>query len=141
MSFTFKIKKITRNFLLYQFKIFNAMAIVYSKFLNLFDPNGSERIWEELVQKQIDSRINSDLRLNHSEYKSEKFKYEKKLNFFTPTRVASFRAKTLFSKEKDTIEWIDKKGGKDKIFFDIGANVGIYSLYYAHVFNGKVFSF
>lgn len=141
MSFTFKIKKITRNFLLYPFKIFNAMAIVYSKFLNLFDPNGSERIWEELVQKQIDSRINSDLRLNHSEYKSEKFKYEKKLNFFTPTRVASFRAKTLFSKEKDTIEWIDKKGGKDKIFFDIGANVGIYSLYYAHVFNGKVFSF
>ena len=55
--------------------------------------------------------------------------------------MASYRAKTLFSKEKDTIEWIDKKGGKDKVFFDVGANVGMYSLYYAHVFEGKVFSF
>ena len=135
------IKNIIRKFAFYPFKILNSLAIVYSKILNLFDPNGSERIWEELLQKHIDSKINSNLRLGGNEYRSKKFNYEKKLNFFTPTRVASYRAKTLFSKEKDTIEWIDKKGGKDKIFFDIGANVGVYSLYYAHVFDGKVFSF
>jgi FkbM family methyltransferase len=141
MSFNLKIKSKIRNILFYPFKILNILAIAYSKLLNFIDPNGSERTWEELVQKQIDSRINSNFRFNHDEYMSKKFDYKKKINFFTPTRLASYRAKTLFSKEKDTIEWIDKKGGKDKVFFDIGANVGMYSLYYAHVFEGKVFSF
>ena len=37
------------------------------------------------------------------------------------------RAKTLFLKEKSTIEWIDKM--QKGFFWDIGANVGVYSLY------------
>lgn len=41
-----------------------------------------------------------------------------------------FRAETFFSKEPDTLAWINtfKKGD---VFYDIGANVGLYSLYAA----------
>ena len=40
------------------------------------------------------------------------------------------RAKTFLTKEPDTIEWIEKFNEKD-VFLDVGANIGIYSLYAA----------
>jgi FkbM family methyltransferase len=46
------------------------------------------------------------------------------------------RAKTLFEKESETIAWIDRWADKNntggKVFFDVGANIGIYSLYAAY---------
>lgn len=39
-----------------------------------------------------------------------------------------WRAKTLFSKEPETIRWIRGFGAED-VFFDIGANVGSYTVY------------
>ena len=30
--------------------------------------------------------------------------------FYTPTKISSYRASTYLSKEKDTIEWIEKYG-------------------------------
>ena len=50
------------------------------------------------------------------------------------------RAQTLFTKEPVTINWI-RKFIKDKIFFDIGANVGMYSIYAAMISKVKVYSF
>lgn len=41
-----------------------------------------------------------------------------------------WRAKTLLTKEPDTIEWIDSFG-KGELLYDIGANVGMYSIYAA----------
>lgn len=45
------------------------------------------------------------------------------------------RVKTFYSKEPEMIEWIDKfysaYKGDDFVFYDIGANIGIYSLYAA----------
>ena len=58
-----------------------------------------------------------------------------------PTQVAGYRVKTFFTKEPETIEWINKNGSERKVFLDIGANMGVYSLYYAKKFGGKVFSF
>ena len=40
------------------------------------------------------------------------------------------RANTFFSKEPDTIKWIENFND-DEVFLDIGANIGIYSLYAA----------
>ncbi len=37
-------------------------------------------------------------------------------------------ARTLFSKEPETIRWLDSMGGND-VLFDVGANVGMYSIY------------
>ena len=50
------------------------------------------------------------------------------------------RYKSLLSKEKKTISWIDNMKRND-IFWDIGANVGIYSIYAAKLNNLKVISF
>lgn len=53
-----------------------------------------------------------------------------KLSFITPNRLCKWRAETFSSKEPETLEWIDSF--KDNsIFWDIGANIGIYSVYAA----------
>jgi FkbM family methyltransferase len=55
--------------------------------------------------------------------------------------ITHYRAKTFFTKEPDTLVWI-KKMDPYKVFWDIGANVGIYSIYAAKVHkNFKVYSF
>ena len=58
----------------------------------------------------------------------------------TPNFLMRYRHKTFFSKEPETIKWIDefKKGST---FFDIGANIGLYSIYAAEVKNSSVYAF
>ena len=63
-----------------------------------------------------------------------------KLTLFTPNWTCRFRANTFSTKEPETLEWIDKSES-DGVFFDIGANVGLYSLYYAATKKGKVYAF
>ena len=53
----------------------------------------------------------------------------------------SLSDKTFFTKEPETINWMDKHGSNKKCLYDLGANVGIYSIYYAKKFDAKVFSF
>ena len=54
------------------------------------------------------------------------------ITFRTPTSRALWRAETLLTKEPATIAWIDTFE-RDDIFWDVGANIGIYSLYAAKV--------
>lgn len=62
-----------------------------------------------------------------------KIKIQKKeVNFFTPNQLTGWRVNTFFTKEPETLEWIDSFNTKDKtIFWDIGANIGLYSIYNA----------
>lgn len=53
-----------------------------------------------------------------------------KIRFFCPGRLPEMRATTLLTKEPETIEWIDSFSPMD-VFWDIGANVGVYTLYAA----------
>jgi len=54
----------------------------------------------------------------------------KKVNFFIPNQLTDWRVETFFTKEPETLEWIDNFEKKDKIiFWDIGANIGLYSIY------------
>ena len=54
----------------------------------------------------------------------------KEVNFFIPNQLTDWRIKTFFTKEPETLEWIDSFEKKDKIiFWDIGANIGLYSIY------------
>jgi len=50
------------------------------------------------------------------------------MRFLCPNAMTLWRAQTLLTKEPDTIAWIDGFR-KDELLFDIGANVGIYSIY------------
>ena len=67
----------------------------------------------------------------------EKDSYKKKnilgrnIIFFTPNEITDWRINTFFTKEPETLEWIDSFKGEKIIFWDIGANIGLYSLYAA----------
>lgn len=78
---------------------------------------------------------------NYFEIKIKKIK----TIFFVPSYLTLVRASTIFSKEPDTIKWIENfkaKKEKEIIFWDIGANIGLYSVYSARVHpNIKVYSF
>ena len=39
--------------------------------------------------------------------------------------------KNIFTKEPETLEWIDTFEGENIVFWDIGANIGLYSIYAA----------
>ena len=64
------------------------------------------------------------------------------INFLlhTPTYLTNYRYRTFFSKEPETIDWINNFE-KNSVFYDIGANVGLYSVYASISKNSKVFSF
>ena len=53
-----------------------------------------------------------------------------KINFFIPNQLVEWRVDTFHTKEPETLDWIDTfdKSG-DFIFWDIGANIGLYSIY------------
>ena len=63
----------------------------------------------------------------------------KKLSFQTPNLLTKWRVDTLFTKEPGTIEWLDKIKPKE-ILLDIGANVGMYTIYAAAVREATVYA-
>lgn len=62
------------------------------------------------------------------------------LSFVLLGRTSAGRARTLLTKQPDTIRWIDgfREG---TVFWDIGANVGVYALYAARRGNARVVAF
>ncbi len=65
---------------------------------------------------------------------------EVNLRIYAPNATCRFRADSFSTKEPETLEWIEQWGG-DGAFFDVGANIGLYSLYFAKLFNDKVYAF
>ncbi len=63
----------------------------------------------------------------------------KTLKYQTIGRLPLYRVETLFSKEPETVKWLETLGSGD-VLFDVGANVGMYSLY-AAACGAKVRSF
>lgn len=62
------------------------------------------------------------------------------IRFYAPSPLLRFRASTVLSKEVDTIQWINNFEDGE-VFWDIGANVGVYSLYAAISKNMRVQAF
>jgi FkbM family methyltransferase len=60
--------------------------------------------------------------------------------FLTPNAQALWRVDTLFTKEPDTIEWI-ASFAPDDVLADIGANVGMYTIWAAKTRGARVFAF
>ena len=52
------------------------------------------------------------------------------VKFFCPGGITVWRAETLLTKEPETIAWIDSFASGD-VLWDIGANIGAYSIYSA----------
>jgi FkbM family methyltransferase len=64
----------------------------------------------------------------------------KKLTYAVPNRTTLWRVETLFTKEPSTIAWLSGFAA-DSVFLDVGANVGMYSVFAAIVPGARVFAF
>lgn len=62
------------------------------------------------------------------------------LKFVVPNYLSDWRAQTFASKEPETLEWIDSMQD-GAIMWDVGANLGLYSLYAAKAKGSQVFAF
>ena len=66
----------------------------------------------------------------------------KLVKFFIPNNLIKWRIDTFYSKEPETLEWINNFSKKNVTFWDIGANIGLYSIYAALIHkNIKVICF
>ena len=129
----YKILKIFRYLLQFPLIVLNFIGNIYADLLLLIDRRNYSASWQQILQKSIDRYKSKNIIVSKNP--------EKSIRFYTPSLIASYRAKTIFTKEPDTINWLNKNGSKYDCLFDIGANLGLYSIYYAKKFDAKVFSF
>lgn len=85
----------------------------------LITSSGLEKIWNKTYEHRIGTQ---------------------KLLFHTPNWLTEYRARTLLTKEPETISWINRIP-LNSVFFDIGANIGVYSVYAASIKNAQVIAF
>ena len=107
------------------------LPINFSIYFGLFYSNilsklSNKLYWEDKVETKNKSILNINIGNN------------KNLKFNIVNSVTKFRAETFFEKEPDTINWIKNYNGTGN-FLDIGANIGIYSNFFAK--SGHVYAF
>jgi len=69
--------------------------------------------------------------LRENSYKTIRI-INKNIIFFVPNSLILYRVNTFFTKEPETLDFIDQfKSKKRIIFWDIGGNIGLYSIYAA----------
>ena len=126
------IKIIIKTFLRFPQKIiislFFVIEIVLSKLTSLQFAFSNR----EYLFKRFDDEIRQVVHNNG------KLKLEFMLH--TPKCLCLFRQESFSTKEPEMLEWIERFGG-DGALYDIGANIGIYSIYYAKLKSGNVYSF
>jgi FkbM family methyltransferase len=98
-------------------------------------------IYKGLVKVELDVQNNylSALTAEVVHYTKSKNKIELKL--YTPNFTCLHRAETFSIKEPETLEWIEEFGATGGVFYDVGSNIGLYSIYHSVVNKGKVVSF
>ncbi len=104
----------------------------------------------KLIDNVLVKIINKSFLLKFNDYFNNHF-YEsliinkKYTQFFIPNSTTKWRVNTLYTKEPETLEWINNfasKKNNEIIFWDIGSNIGLYSIYAAQKHkNIKVYSF
>jgi len=126
-----KIVYLIRAILYLPFRLIILIGNLYSSFLKIIDKRNHDTFWQEIMQKSINSNISEKIKISEN----------KDIKFYCPSKIASFRIKTFFTKEPETIDWMNEYGSGNKILYDIGANMGIYTIYYAKKFDAKVYAF
>ena len=62
------------------------------------------------------------------------------LRYLTPNKRCLWRVQTLSSKEPSTINWLNTFPDGDT-FLDVGANIGVYSIYVGVLRNARIYAF
>lgn len=120
---TITLKKILKNLI----KLPLNLIFIYLKILRLL----SFKSYHYLNETLLDSIQNRKKSINLD---------KKKIYIFTPNQLCEFRADTLFSKEPETINWINNYG-KNAVLYDIGANIGLFSIYHSVINNSESYAF
>lgn len=89
------------------------------------------RIGQLLQEQMINDVMNQTIQVQHN---------GQTLSFAIPNQLNRFRANTFSTKEPETLEWIDRIP-EGSVLWDIGANVGLYSIYAAKIRRCRVFAF
>jgi len=127
-----KTKQLILKFLLTPYLILESIAKIYSILLNSIKP-GLGYLWVDSLIKKNQSLI---IDVIHKCENGNHFQAK----FFTPNQICRMRANTFSTKEPETLSWIDHYGGNG-VLFDIGANIGLYSIYYASTKKSAVYAF
>ena len=94
-----------------------------------------------LLSTNLIGRFFLDQIINFSRNKNKKIQHNEICFLFSiPNSLTYYRVNTFSSKEPDTLMWIDKIPERS-VFWDVGANVGLYSCYAAKARNCIVFAF
>ncbi len=104
------------------------IKIIIFKALSLFFKT---RVGNYIIEKMLHLSLNNFKEINYNDCK---------LKFIVPNWINRFRIDTFATKEPETLEWINSFK-KNSIFWDIGANVGLYSCYASKNLNCKVIAF
>jgi FkbM family methyltransferase len=67
-------------------------------------------------------------------------RHGRKLRYTTPNKTTLWRAETLITKEPGTIEWLEAIT-PGSVLLDVGANVGMYTVFAAVISGARVFAF
>lgn len=106
----------------------NSVKKIIKVIVNFIGETKSGRYFETLIIANAMSRYTE---ISHD---------QANIKFCTPNPLCKWRAETFSNKEPETLEWIDKIP-LNSIFWDIGANVGLYSVYAALSRKCKVWAF
>jgi FkbM family methyltransferase len=110
-----------------------ALFDVYFRALSKVRPQWAS----ELSDRAYAQKLAETMTVSH---KSNNNDQQVTLILHTPNAVCRWRAESFSTKEPETLEWIEEYGGHGA-FFDVGANVGLYSLYYSKLYPDRVYSF
>ena len=98
-------------------------SFIISKIIIFFD-----NVFFKLTKKRFRYYLQDSLRL--SSYSICLFENDE-YKFFNPSNLTYWRSKTFLEKEPETLKWIKNFKSTNSIFWDIGANVGLYTVFAA----------
>jgi FkbM family methyltransferase len=130
-SFMTSVKRGVKQAIAIPLRLLDSVAVLYIWALSRIRPHFGY-LWIDFQSQRISHLIREVVHASGG--KNYPFK------FHTPNYLCEIRATTFSSKEPEPLAWIDEHGGKGA-FFDIGANVGLYSAYFASTKPGNVYAF
>ena len=107
-------------------KIFSLFLVNLIKIINFFIKKDDNLFCNKIIEKLEDEL-----------YVKKKI-FNNQINFYCPNKIIEWRINNLLEKEPKTIEWINNFSGDKIIFWDVGANIGTYSIYAALKHSGKI---
>lgn len=113
------------------------MITLTTFFRRLLFPNGKFSLCHRLVRMYRASFLNAALqKIEKVEHSQSGFNG----HFYVPNSILKYRADTFSIKEPETLKWIDSMPS-GSVLWDIGANVGLYSIYAARMVQARVIAF